>query len=133
MRAMWSAANDATGTAVDHYESIRAAAAHVTDRGRHSVALDAADEALLDYTIRLTIAPRSNTAAHVDALTEAGLSDRDVADIVNVVACFSYMNRLADGLGVRFGDDREAWAVTLLGQSAWREHVAWADQRRCKM
>ncbi len=36
----------------------------------------------------------------MEALRTAGLSDRDVLDLVEVVAYFAYANRIADGLGI---------------------------------
>ena len=38
--------------------------------------------------------------ADVDALRSAGFSDRDILDIVEVVAYYAYANRIADGLGI---------------------------------
>lgn len=39
-------------------------------------------------------------AEDVEALREAGWSDRAVLDAAQVIAYFNYVNRLADGLGV---------------------------------
>jgi alkylhydroperoxidase family enzyme len=36
----------------------------------------------------------------VERLREAGLSDRDILDVVGTVALFSYFNVIADALGV---------------------------------
>jgi len=36
----------------------------------------------------------------VDALRRAGLTDRGVLDVVQVVAYFNYINRVAGGLGI---------------------------------
>ncbi len=36
----------------------------------------------------------------VETLRSAGFSDRDVLDIVEVVAYYAYANRIADGLGI---------------------------------
>ncbi len=55
---------------------------------------------MLEYTEKLTVEPGSITAADVEALRTAGLSDRDVLDLVEVVAYFAYANRIADGLGI---------------------------------
>lgn len=38
--------------------------------------------------------------ADVDALRAAGLGDRDVLHVAEVVAYYAYVNRIADGLGV---------------------------------
>lgn len=40
-------------------------------------------------------------ADDVEALRRVGLDDRDVLDVVQVVAYYAYANRIADGLGVR--------------------------------
>lgn len=37
---------------------------------------------------------------HVDALRAQGFDDRAIHDAAQVVAYFSYINRVADGLGV---------------------------------
>ena len=44
-------------------------------------------------------------------LRAAGLSDRDIVDLNQVVAYFNYVNRVADGLGVEL-------------ESRWSEGVA---------
>lgn len=36
----------------------------------------------------------------VSSLRIAGLSDRDILDLCEVVAYYAYVNRIADGLGV---------------------------------
>jgi len=87
--------------------------------------LEPGDAAVLTYAARLTLAPRTVRAAHLSPLREAGLSDDDVHDVANVIACFNYMNRLADGLGVVQGSANRAWAQQLLGESAWARHQAW--------
>ena len=38
--------------------------------------------------------------ADIDRLRDAGLSNRDVLDLVEVIAYFAYANRIADGLGI---------------------------------
>ena len=42
--------------------------------------------------------------ADIEALREAGFSDRDILDIVEVVAYYAYANRIADGLGLETED-----------------------------
>ena len=66
------------------------------------------------------------TARHLDPLRSVGLSDDEIHDVVHVVCCFSYMNRLADGLGVSVLPDREALAVELLGAEALAAHREWS-------
>lgn len=88
--------------------------------------LEPGDDALLGYALRLTLSPRSMRAAHLAPLRAAGLSDDEVHDVAQVVACFNTMNRLADGLGVAQSPANEAWARRLLGEAAWTAHLAWA-------
>ena len=55
---------------------------------------------MLDYATKLTTDPGAMIEADVVALRSAGFSDRDILDIVEVVAYYAYANRIADGLGV---------------------------------
>mgnify|MGYP005993920367 CR=1 FL=1 len=56
--------------------------------------------ALLQYAERLSVAPADVEAEHLDDLRQHGLDDRALHDAVQVVSYFSYINRIADGLGV---------------------------------
>lgn len=56
--------------------------------------------ALLQYAERLAARPGSVDEHHVQALRDAGYDDRAIHDGAQVVAYFSYINRVADGLGV---------------------------------
>jgi len=85
----------------------------------------ATDRAVLHYVVRSALAPRTLTRDHLEPLRDAGFSARELHDIVNVVCCFSYMNRLADGLGVTLFEERREWAVRLYGEEGWRRHLAW--------
>ena len=60
---------------------------------------------MLRFSVKLTTAPAAMNGADVDALRSAGFSDRDILDIVEVVAYYAYANRIADGLGV----ETESW------------------------
>ncbi len=55
---------------------------------------------MLTYAVKLTRAPGDVVEADVDALRDAGFTDRDVLDICEVIAYYAYANRIADGLGV---------------------------------
>ena len=55
---------------------------------------------MLEFAERLTRTPGSMAKEHAEALRSLGFSDRDVLDIVEVVAYYAYANRIADGLGV---------------------------------
>lgn len=56
---------------------------------------------LLAYAERLTLDPGSVRKSEVDALREAGREDEAILHACEVVAYFNFVNRLADGLGVR--------------------------------
>jgi len=59
------------------------------------------ERALLRYAARLTREPASITRADLDALRAEGWDDRAILDLNQVVAYFNYVNRIANGLGVR--------------------------------
>ncbi len=62
--------------------------------------LTAADRAMLDYSAKLTREPWEMTEDDLRLLRARGFSDRGILDIVQVVAYYAYVNRIADGLGV---------------------------------
>jgi alkylhydroperoxidase family enzyme len=55
--------------------------------------------ATLDLLQRVTLAPAAVTAADVDAVRAAGVSDEAIEDALAVCACFNLIDRLADSLG----------------------------------
>ena len=61
--------------------------------------------AMLAYVEKLTVRPQDVLSEDVDALRSAGFTDRDIHDICEVSAYYAYVNRIADGLGVRL----ETW------------------------
>ena len=69
-------------------------------------ALKGADKAMLDYAVKLTVAPAEVSQADVDALRAAGFEDRGIHDICTITAYFAFVNRIADGLGVEMEADR---------------------------
>jgi alkylhydroperoxidase family enzyme len=87
----------------------------------------AEDAAIIRFSAHLTLLSGEVTATHIDALRDVGFDDRAVHDIVMVVACFAFMNRLADGTGVTLGADRHALARELFGAEALTAHLAWAE------
>ena len=62
--------------------------------------LDGADAALLDFGLRLASAPARVGRRHIEALREAGLSDRQILDAVLVTAMTRFLCTLSTGLGV---------------------------------
>ena len=69
--------------------------------------LSAADRAMLDYALKLTLTPAAVTCDDVQALREAGFDDRAILDIAQITSYFAFVNRLADGLGVSVEEDWE--------------------------
>lgn len=57
--------------------------------------------AILSYAGKLTSAPAALTEADVTALRHAGLDDLEILDLNNIVAYYNYINRVANGLGLR--------------------------------
>ena len=61
--------------------------------------------AMLSYVEKLTCTPGAMSEPDVVALQDVGFTDRDILDICTVAAYYAYVNRIADGLGVRL----ESW------------------------
>ena len=66
-----------------------------------TAALSSKRTAMLRFAVKLTETPAATSDADVDALREAGFSDRDILDITEVVGYYAYANRIADGLGLQ--------------------------------
>lgn len=62
--------------------------------------LDDRMRALLEYADVLTRTPAAAGPADLQPLRDAGLDDEAIVHLVEVIAYFNYVNRLADGLGV---------------------------------
>lgn len=91
--------------------------------------LDAADRAILRFVARLSLAPRLVVQADLQRLAEVtGLDDAGLLDVVQVAACFAYMNRLADGTGVVLSEKHRAVAEALFDAETIAAHLAWADE-----
>ena len=69
--------------------------------------VDAADEKMrpvLRYAGKLTDEPAGLTQADADAVFAAGWDDDALYYLVATTACFNYMNRLVEGLGIEFNE-----------------------------
>ena len=62
--------------------------------------LPARMEGLCRHAALLTIRPWAAMRQDLEPLRALGLTDRDLVDMTLVVACFNFINRVADGLGV---------------------------------
>jgi uncharacterized peroxidase-related enzyme len=58
------------------------------------------ERAMLDYAWRLTVAPAAVQEDDVARLRAEGFDDRAIVQINLLAATMSFMNRVADGLGV---------------------------------
>jgi uncharacterized peroxidase-related enzyme len=67
--------------------------------------LDPRRDAMLAYAEKLTVNPARVTQDDIEGLRAVGFSDRDILDICEVAAYYAYVNRIADGLGVKL----ETW------------------------
>ena len=65
-----------------------------------TASVDGPTKALLAYAEKLSLTPGEMTSSDVDALRAQGFTDRDTTDAAHNIAFFSYINRMAEGLGV---------------------------------
>ena len=56
--------------------------------------------ALCDYAIQLTREPASITQTDIDLLHSRGLDDAAIHGAIQVIGYFSYINRVADAVGI---------------------------------
>jgi uncharacterized peroxidase-related enzyme len=100
-----SALNGCSFCAISHQEFLRRvtldeAQAHAIRHDYESASLHPRDRVMLDYVSQLTKAAWSITADDHARLEEMGFDDRARLQITLIAAFFSYINRVADGLGV---------------------------------
>ena len=62
--------------------------------------LSARHRVMVGFAERLTCEPAALGECDIDALRDAGLDDRAILDLCNVVSYFNYANRMTLGLGV---------------------------------
>jgi uncharacterized peroxidase-related enzyme len=91
-----------------------------------------AEMALMEFAELLTVQPSNVRESDIGRLREVGWTDEDIVDIVHQTALFSYMNRVADGLGIELEhymetiEERDGAAVDLSGWGHY-EHNAEDD------
>jgi len=87
--------------------------------------------AMLEFSEHLTLAPATITEAHHKELGDHGWRPEDIVDIVHIVALYSYMVRIADGLGVEMEADRgwEQLAERLPFKTQMSPKVFWGHNR----
>ena len=78
---------------------------------------------MLDFAVKLTRTPTEMQEADVAALRGLGLSDEQILSVVGITCLFNFMNRLADGLGVDIGAERQeamnSWVTGPAREQEW--------------
>lgn len=69
--------------------------------------LDDQTRAILDYAIKLTVAPSEIHHDDFIKLRNAGLDDQQILSTVLITSMFNFMTRIADGLGVEPSPGRQ--------------------------
>lgn len=72
-----------------------------------SAQLTERQRALCEFAEKLTRTPSGMIPADLQVLRRFGFSDAAILDVVQVIAYFNYINRVADALGV---DPEPEWA-----------------------
>lgn len=67
--------------------------------------------AVLDYAVKLTLAPSSMAATDVVTLRAHGLDEATILDVVEIVSFFNMANRIAEALNVDVEDGMEPYPV----------------------
>ncbi len=70
--------------------------------------LDAADRAMLDYVVKLTLRPAASTLDDIERLRSVGFGDKSILEINQITGFFAWCNRTVDGLGVEL---EEFWEM----------------------
>ena len=70
------------------------------------------ETAIAKYAEILSRAPANIGEDDVNTLRDAGLSDREILDVVQTAAYLAYVNRIALGLGVELENDPDALGRT---------------------
>ncbi len=66
--------------------------------------LNEREKAILSYAKMLTENPSSISTKEIELLRIHGLNDLAIHDLVSIVGYFAFVNRIADGLGVKLED-----------------------------
>jgi uncharacterized peroxidase-related enzyme len=82
------------------------------DQGRYET-LEPGEAAVARYTHKLTREPGAMTESDVEDLRASGLGELEILDANNMCAHLNYVNRIANGLGLKteVGEEFEAFAA----------------------
>ena len=84
-------------------ESGDATLAEAVVSGRYE-ALGPRVDAMCRYAVQLTRDPVGTDESMLDGMRAAGLTEREIIDVNQVVSYYNYVNRVAQGLGVELED-----------------------------
>jgi uncharacterized peroxidase-related enzyme len=62
--------------------------------------LSPAERAMLDYAVKLTVAPSSASEDDINTLRAHGFDDCDILDIIYVICLYNFNDRMADATGI---------------------------------
>jgi uncharacterized peroxidase-related enzyme len=62
-------------------------------------------KAMLEYAVKLTIKPSDVQQSDIDSLKNYEFEDRAILDICQIASYFNFVNRMAEGLGVRLEEE----------------------------
>jgi uncharacterized peroxidase-related enzyme len=62
--------------------------------------LSPGERAMLDYAVKLTVAPSSVGEEDIQTLRAQCFDDRDILDIVYVICLYNFNDRMADAMGI---------------------------------
>jgi uncharacterized peroxidase-related enzyme len=62
--------------------------------------LSPGERAMLDYAVKLTVAPSTASEDDINKLRGHGFDDRDILDIIHVICLYNFNDRLADATGI---------------------------------
>jgi uncharacterized peroxidase-related enzyme len=62
--------------------------------------LPPAERAMLDYAVKLTVAPSTANEEDIKTLRAHGFGDRDILDIIYVICLNNFNDRMADATGI---------------------------------
>lgn len=66
--------------------------------------LPPAERAMLDYAVKLTVAPSTASEVDINLLRSHGFDDRDILDIIYVICLYNFNDRMADATGITGND-----------------------------
>jgi uncharacterized peroxidase-related enzyme len=62
--------------------------------------LSPAERAMLDYAVKLTVAPSTANEDDIKTLRAQGFDDRDILDMIYVICLYNFNDRMADATGI---------------------------------